>query len=1144
MAISKIGGREIDNIDREVIIGPDSTEEVQESPIEINASSSRKPVDIQGGDSLNQLSGSAFNDVLRGGARDDAIFAGAGDDVIISGTGDDVTIVGGAGSDTLFIETNSGEDVFTDFTLEDRLDGSLIADQVTGISVFKAGTGHTRLIFEGANATVRLSAGVPPEQVIENAGELLVNFPDGIEVTRGEDAPPSRFNDDNPFISAEFPSLTEVTSEDLLFAEDLVFKKFDPVAFTAEERFVLTDENQPFDEPIEEERINDTRTKGTSGNDFALFGDNRNNLIDGRSGNDTILGFAGSDFIIGGLGNDTIDGGDGDDDIFGGRNDDIFDEVERGNDRLSGGAGNDFIDGNGGDDILDGGTGDDVLIGGTGDDVLDGGKGADVLSGDQGDDVITGGSGNDEISGGEGSNFLFGGEGDDLITSFSLGGENAGSSLLVGGAGNDELNAGGGDDVLLGGAGDDELEAGGGDDVLRGGTGNDVLEGGSGKDKLFGGEGNDRLEGEGFISDGAPEGDFLDGGAGDDSLLGGSGNDVLIGGSGNDSLEGGDDFFRQEDDEDRDQLEGGDGNDTLAGNFGDDRLDGGDGNDILNGGLGDDTLIGGEGRDRFEFSEEFEFDFAAFEDQLLSTGNDRILDFDINDDEIQFDFSRENSVEDIVKIDRNVFVQFKKGNIALENTNVDLGNLALDNKGLKDGSGDDILLGGRGDDIFLGGEGKNKFVITDELGFSFEPFGGELINRGDDRILDFDPKKDVVEFQFEKNSVQDIAEIDGDTVVQFNEGSLTLENVRLEELAFDGQGIKGEASAGIFIDGRGDDIFLGGEGQRKFVFTDELEFSFETFEDELINRGDDRILDFDVSRDVIEFQFDEGNSAQEFVEIGNDTIIKLKVGSLTLEGIKIEDLSESNFLVKDQVGEFEFFEVFAKSFRIEGGAGDDLLEGDANVNAIVGNAGNDIIRGGDRFDFLDGGTGNDRLEGGTGDDVLKGGAGNDILDGGLGNDTVEGGGGNDILIATDGFDDFVFSDEFVFNSETTQNELVSLGDDRLIDFKGGTLTFNFQENTLEEIVEVDDDVLIRFGQGSLTVENSSIAFFADPGTLRGTADFSNLDGPLDEALNAILAQSGAGSANSLDEPGGELLGGETDSDGEEVPESDLGLVFG
>ena len=306
MAISKIGGREIDNIDREVIIGPDSTEEVQESPIEINASSSRKPVDIQGGDSLNQLSGSAFNDVLRGGARDDAIFAGAGDDVIISGTGDDVTIVGGAGSDTLFIETNSGEDVFTDFTLEDRLDGSLIADQVTGISVFKAGTGHTRLIFEGANATVRLSAGVSPEQVIENAGELLVNFPDGIEVTRGEDAPPSVFGITDTSFTPGFPSPTDVTSEDLLFGQT------DPAAFTANERINQEETEEqddffdpdfeeveidlsPFEEIDEFEEVDEdepdvinTRTKGTSGNDFALFGDDRDNLIDGRSGNDTI----------------------------------------------------------------------------------------------------------------------------------------------------------------------------------------------------------------------------------------------------------------------------------------------------------------------------------------------------------------------------------------------------------------------------------------------------------------------------------------------------------------------------------------------------------------------------------------------------------------------------------------------------------------------------------------------------------------------------------------------------------------------------------------------------------------------------------------------------------------------------------------
>ncbi|WP_370684511.1 calcium-binding protein, partial [Nostoc sp. KVJ20] len=46
-------------------------------------------------------------------------------------------------------------------------------------------------------------------------------------------------------------------------------------------------------------------------------------------------------------------------------------------------------------------------------------------------------------------------------------------------------------------------------------------------------------------------------------------------------------------------------------------------------------------------------------------------------------------------------------------------------------------------------------------------------------------------------------------------------------------------------------------------------------------------------------------------------------------------------------------------------------------------------------DILNGGAGNDNLEGGDGNDVLTGGIGNDNLDGGDGNDVLNGGAESD-----------------------------------------------------------------------------------------------------------------------------------------------------
>ncbi|MEM9781438.1 MAG: LamG-like jellyroll fold domain-containing protein, partial [Pseudomonadota bacterium] len=59
------------------------------------------------------------------------------------------------------------------------------------------------------------------------------------------------------------------------------------------------------------------------------------------------------------------------------------------------------------------------------------------------------------------------------------------------------------------------------------------------------------------------------------------------------------------------------------------------------------------------------------------------------------------------------------------------------------------------------------------------------------------------------------------------------------------------------------------------------------------------------------------------------------------------------------------------SGEMQGGAGDDELEGDGNANTILGGYGNDIIRGGGGNDVLDGQRGSDLLIGGEGDDTLR-----------------------------------------------------------------------------------------------------------------------------------------------------------------------------
>ncbi|MEP2118403.1 calcium-binding protein, partial [Bauldia litoralis] len=104
---------------------------------------------------------------------------------------------------------------------------------------------------------------------------------------------------------------------------------------------------------------------------------------------------------------------------------------------------------------------------------------------------------------------------------------------------------------------------------------------------------------------------------------------------------------------------------------------------------------------------------------------------------------------------------------------------------------------------------------------------------------------------------------------------------------------------------------------------------------------------------------------------------------------------------------------------LSGDAGNDALDGGAGADLMDGGAGNDTLNGGSNGDNLGGGSGNDILNGNGGADIVDGGAGNDTIQGGSGRDTIDGEGGNDIinggrgrdsLTGGDGADIFVFDE--------------------------------------------------------------------------------------------------------------------------------------
>ena len=188
---------------------------------------------------------------------------------------------------------------------------------------------------------------------------------------------------------------------------------------------------------------------------LTIFGDPRDENLNGNGGNDSISGAAGGDFLGGRGGDDVLDGGEGDDYLYGGA----------GADTLVGGAGSDAVHAEAGNDALDGGDGADTLFGHQGDDSLSGGVGNDSLLGGDGFDSLLGGAGDDALDGGFGRDLLAGGQGSDIVD----GGE--GSDTIWGQwpDGSDDET-----DFLNGGAGDDLLMLGAGD-FGNGGTGADMF---------------------------------------------------------------------------------------------------------------------------------------------------------------------------------------------------------------------------------------------------------------------------------------------------------------------------------------------------------------------------------------------------------------------------------------------------------------------------------------------------------------------------------------------------------------------------------------------------------------------------------------------------------------------------------------------
>ncbi len=382
---------------------------------------------LTGSDFDDTLVGSSVANVLRGGLGQDYLIGLAGNDLLFGGSGSPNQLQGGTGDDDYYVDANdtlvefSGEGHDQVFTTRARLALAANLEDLTYLgAVAFTGVGNA-----GDNA---ITGGVGDDVLSGGAGDDALNGGDGMDTV-----------DYGLASSGVSAFLDGADSEDGDGGTDTL-----------------------------------TGIENLRGSDFAdlLYGTAGDNILNGGLGDDLLIGRGGNDILRGGDGFDLVDYSDASTGVVVKLNIGVASDGEGGTDTLisvedlNGSLLNDVLIGNTGDNFLFGLAGSDVLIGLAGDDILYGGAGApNQLQGGLGDDRYYV-EANDTL-------VEFAGEGYDSVATTrnsytlranfeELGFDGVGDFI---GIGNDEDNA------IYGGDGDDFLTGGKGDDLLAGTSG-------------------------------------------------------------------------------------------------------------------------------------------------------------------------------------------------------------------------------------------------------------------------------------------------------------------------------------------------------------------------------------------------------------------------------------------------------------------------------------------------------------------------------------------------------------------------------------------------------------------------------------------------------------------------------------------------
>jgi len=938
---------------------------------------------VSGGDaegdtliSIENISGSGYDDILIGSDEDNYIYGSSGADTIKGGDGND-RLSGGSGAD--IITAGHGDDIIDG--------GSMGGSHWAGYSTSNGGVSFL-VDIDDPDKDVVIFSGTRDEYSIELSGTTIRNsqivITDSVEGRDGTD--------------------TLKNVEILRFSDgDVAVGSIDSI-FTNQDDTVNLEQDDP--------------NYGTTPKQGAYFT---------MEGDDTVIGGDSGDILYGGQGNDIFTGNDGDDRLFG----------EQGNDTLTGGDGKDVLVGGSGEDTLFGDSGRDVLYGGNDDDTLHGGGDNDSLKGGAGNDVLYGGDGNDELSGGAGDDQLYGGAGNDRFNDSEGADEFHGgagidsinySDISEGMIINLETGTGKGgtaegdtyesieriygskgDDIITGSdAADEELKGYSGNDIINGGGGRDRLSGGLGDDTLIGGAGDDHLMGD-------VGADRLIGGAGNDQLLGGAGNDTAVFSGniidyniiqnednsytvtdtvadrdGTDTISNVESFqfadqtvttenlpivdsslFSNDRDivklyeadpdygsrktydalDGNDRIYGGLADDIIRGGAGNDSIRGGAGNDFLSGGDGRDYLSGGQGADRIDGGEGIDLASYAGSNAAvainLATGNVSGGDAE-GDTLISIERISGSGYDDIL-------IGSDGDNSIYGGSGADIINGGAGNDRLSGSTGADVISGGQGDDTIDGGSDSGNHhsgYSTSNGYFNFNPDAEDTTQD----VVIFSGNRADYSLEVTGTNDNDRRLVVTDSVSD-RDGSDTLKNVEILRFA-----------DGDLVVNSIDSIFTNQEDTVNLELDDPEYGTTPTMGAYYALDGDDSVT---------------GGNEDDRVYGGS--------GNDTLSG------NDGNDILLGEQG----------NDTLNGGAGKDLLVGGSGEDTLSGGDGRDFLIGGNDNDTLHGGADRDHLSGGAGDDRLYGGDGNDSLGGGAGIDRLDGGAGNDRFDDSEGADHFI-----------------------------------------------------------------------------------------------------------------------------------------